>query len=98
NITYNLSLHDALPIYEGISKLNLIELYAYNNKKITNVNHMTDLKKLDASDGCGIDDEGISKLNLIELYATDNDKITKKLEKQSIDRKSTRLNSSHVKT
>ena len=37
---------------------------------------MTNLKILDASGLCGIDDNGISKLNLIELYAAINQKIT----------------------
>ena len=48
---------------KGISKLNLIELNASRNNKITNVNHMSNLKKLNARWDCGIDDEGISKLN-----------------------------------
>ena len=42
---------------EGIKNLNLEKLNAYNNSKITNVNHMTKLKELDARGDCGIDDE-----------------------------------------
>ena len=49
--------------------------------KITNVNHMTNLKILDADGDCGIDNKGISKLNLIELHVAGNEKITKKFEK-----------------
>ena len=45
----------------NISELNLIELYAYHNKKIKNVNHMKrTLKKLDCSGNCGIDQNGIA--------------------------------------
>ena len=51
-------------------------LDATNNKKITNVNYMTNLQILNASWGCGIGDNGIKHLNLIELYASDNLKIT----------------------
>lgn len=60
----------------GIHKLNLEELSANGNPKITNVNHLTNLTKLIASDSCGIGDSGIQKLNLIELYASMNPKIT----------------------
>ena len=45
---------------KGISKLNLTELNASDNNKITNVNHMTNLKILYARRNCGIDNEGIS--------------------------------------
>ncbi|XWV26685.1 hypothetical protein QJ857_gp0373 [Tupanvirus soda lake] len=38
----------------GINGLSLVELYAWDNPKITNVSHMAStLKKLDASDNCG---------------------------------------------
>ena len=50
-----------------IKNLNLIELDASYNKKITNVNHMTKLQKLYANSNCGLNDEGIKDLNLIEL-------------------------------
>src|SRR5205085_1961745 len=63
---------------EGIKNLtNLIELYATNNNKITNINHMSNLQKLDAYGDCGIDDNGIKNLtNLIFLNASVNPKIT----------------------
>src|SRR5690606_30605214 len=54
----------------------LISLNLSNNSQILNVNHMKNLKILDAGEDCGIDDEGISKLNLIELDASYNEEIT----------------------
>ena len=45
---------DILKNYKRATKLN-----ACNIHKITNINHMTKLKELDASHDCGIDDEGI---------------------------------------
>ena len=59
----------------------LISLNLSYNSQITNVNHMKNLKILDAGWYCGINDEGISKLNLIELHVSYNNKITKKFEK-----------------
>ena len=54
---------------DGIAQLSLIELYACDNKKIKNVNHMKNtLKILHCGYNCGIDQDGISQLNLIELY------------------------------
>ena len=38
---------------DGIKGLNLIELYVSNNPKITNVNWMKKIQKLDASGDCG---------------------------------------------
>ena len=35
---------------------------------ITNINHMTIMKELDASLNCGINDDGICDLNLEILY------------------------------
>jgi len=61
---------------KDIKHLNLITLNASNNRYITNVNHFTNLRILDASRYCGIDDVGLSDLNLIELDASDNIKIT----------------------
>ena len=56
-----------------MKNLNLVELNASHNSKITNVNHMTNLKKLDAGGSdCGINDAGIKNLNLVELHAWDN--------------------------
>jgi len=60
----------------GIKNINLEKLYVSYNHKITNVNHMTKLKILDASCGCGIDDDGIEDLNLEYLNAVANPKIT----------------------
>jgi len=57
--------------YKYVKRLN-----ASNNKNITNINHMTKLKELDASGGCGIDDKGISNLNLEKLDICNNHKIT----------------------
>src|SRR5690606_39417173 len=54
----------------------LISLNLSYNSQITNVNHMINLKKLDASYDCGIDNKGISKLNLIKLDVSYNKKIT----------------------
>ena len=55
---------------------NLIELYASDNSKITNVSYMNNLKKLHASgSNCGINDKGLPE-NLIELDASYNPKIT----------------------
>ena len=51
-------------------------LNATYNPKITNVNHLTNLKILWACGTSGIDDYGIKNLNLIELYAYNNPKIT----------------------
>ena len=45
------------------------------NAKITDVNHMTNLQKLNASESCGIDDLGLIDLNLKELNASNNPKI-----------------------
>ena len=60
----------------GISQLNLIELYTFDNKKIKNVNHMKEtLKILDCGGDSGIDQNGISELNLIELHTNNNKKI-----------------------
>ena len=61
----------------GISQLNLMKLYAHNNEKIKNVNHMKNtLKILNCSgSNCAIDQNGISELNLIKLYASENNKI-----------------------
>ena len=49
---------------------------ACDNSKITNVNHMTNLKILDASLDCGIDDNGIMNMNLQSLMTFCNPKIT----------------------
>ena len=57
--------------YKYVQKLN-----ACNNPKITNVNHMTNLKVLNASVNCGIDDKGIKEVDLEILCAYSNSKIT----------------------
>ena len=62
---------------EEIKGLNLIELYASNNLKITNVSFMKNLQILDASYDSGITDEGIKGLSLVKLYSKYNLKITK---------------------
>ena len=65
---------------KGLSELtNIIELYASGNNKVTDINHLKNLKILHANgESCGITDLGISSLhNLIELSAIENIKITK---------------------
>ena len=44
--------------------------------KITNINHLTKLKRLDASDSSGLDDHGVQSVNPIELNISNNSKIT----------------------
>jgi len=61
---------DILMNYIDATKLN-----AKGNRNITDVNHMTKLKVLDASSVCGIDDDGIKNLNLEILIVDSNDKI-----------------------
>ena len=53
-----------------------LRLYACSNPKISNINHMSNLKVLNASRKCGIDCYGVKNLNLEVLYAYDNPKIT----------------------
>ena len=60
----------------SIKNLNLEKLDATHNKKITNVNHMTNLKDLDASGNCGIDNDGIKNINPEKLNIEYNGKIT----------------------
>jgi len=48
---------------KGIKNVNLVYLFVDDNPKITNVNHMKDLKSLHASGYCGIDDYGISGIH-----------------------------------
>jgi hypothetical protein len=68
---YKLSNH-ILKSYPFIIKLN-----AWDNKKITDVNHLKSLQILAANNNCGIDNQGISALtNLISLNVTGNKKIT----------------------
>jgi len=55
----------------------LLILDANRNKKITNVNHMKNLKELYASGECGIGDGGIKDCDLVILEAFCNNKITK---------------------
>ena len=55
---------------------NLTFLNAYHNPLITNVNHLTKLKVLDATMRSGIDDVGLYNLNLKELHVWGNIKIT----------------------
>lgn len=60
----------------SIKNLNLVELIACGNSLITDVNRMTNLRKLYASYNCGIDDDGIKDTNLTELCIMYNRKIT----------------------
>jgi len=52
----------------GIRNLNLEKLYMHYNSKITNLNHTTNLKVLDASGGCGIGDDGIENLKFEKTH------------------------------
>ena len=52
--------------------MRLLILDAEDNKYITNVNLMTNLEVLDASENCGIQDAGIKCINLTELHAENN--------------------------
>jgi hypothetical protein len=108
---YRLEIHDFFNI--PIEYLNLLNneilknylfvryLNANCNPKITNVNHLKKLQKLDAGSNCGIDNYGISGLTeLIELNADANHKITnvnhlKKLQKLDANHKITNVN--HLK-
>ena len=60
----------------GIFGLDLVELDASLNNKVTNVSFMRNLKKLYAYCSCGIDQNGINGLDLVELYVIGNNKIT----------------------
>jgi hypothetical protein len=52
------------------SYLYVTELFVCNNSKITNVNHMKNLRILHAEGHCGINDTGINQLVLLsELHA-----------------------------
>ena len=54
---------------------NVVSLDASDNNKINDVSFMKNLKKLNASDECGIDQNGIKELDLFELNANYNIKI-----------------------
>jgi hypothetical protein len=78
--TVELENHDSLiqpaACGQGIDGLDLRELVVNFNEKITNVSFMKNLKKLDASFNCGIDQNGVDKLDLMELNIAGNKKIT----------------------
>ena len=59
----------------GIKNINLVELIASGNRLITDVNHMTNLQKLYATDESGISDNGIKNINLTEICIKYNNKI-----------------------
>ena len=71
---YNISRHYKDKLNDEILKSYSYVKYldASNNFKITNINHMTNLKKLNASRNCGINNEGIKNLNLIKLDMNNN--------------------------
>jgi len=62
----------------GLSRLtNLTELNMKNNRKITNINHMINLRTLDATGNCKIKNSGLSRLtNLTKLNIDGNKNIT----------------------
>ena len=55
---------------------NLRSMNLGKNRKVTEINHLRKLKKLDASWDSGIDDKGIQGLKLINLKVWGNKKIT----------------------
>jgi len=63
---------------DGISNLKSVkQLYAGDNGKIKNVNHLEKLEELNVSGSCGVNQEGISNLKSIkDLKAQDNNKIS----------------------
>ena len=64
-------------ILRQIKYMNVVELNAWGNPKITNVSFMKNLKKLNTGGGnCGIDQKGIEGLDLVELDVSYNPKIT----------------------
>ncbi len=64
---------------EGISELNLSELYATDNAKISDVWHMTNLKILDAKGTCGITDRDVLKTDKLMIYHDGNCNLCKKI-------------------
>src|SRR5271154_5496072 len=71
DLKYLQNLNDhILKQYIDVTELKII------NTNITNLNHMTKLRKLDISYDCGVGDQGIFVLNLEELDASGNPKIT----------------------
>ena len=59
------------------SYLRVIKLNASHNNKITNVNHLINLRILHVRGNCGIGDDGLNRLtNLTELDAGNNNEIT----------------------
>ena len=58
----------------------VIKLNVNNNRKITNVNHMKNLRILYAGSDCGINNHGIQHLvNLTKLNSYGNNKITRRI-------------------
>ena len=62
---------------ESLIGLDLVELNVSSNPKITKINHLKNLKILDASCDSGINDESLIGLDLVELNICNNPKITK---------------------
>ena len=75
---YNIDLKYLRNLNDHILKqyIDVTELNASNNSKITTLNHMTKLRKLNITGDCGVGDQGILDLNLEELNAENNPKIT----------------------
>jgi hypothetical protein len=57
---------------QGINGLDLIELNVCDNKKIISISFMKNLKVLNASYDCGINQNGIDGLELVELNVDSN--------------------------
>ena len=60
---------------KSIDNLNLVKLNAKDNYRITDVSHMRNLRILDVSGNCGIDQKGIAGLKLTKLRSHRNNKI-----------------------
>ena len=79
------NLYDNAPydkLTDEILKLYPFAIKLRANFKITNIDHLCQLRILDVEGDCGIGDDGISKLtNLTKLNADYNYKITKKIDK-----------------
>ena len=68
-------LRQILRATHGIEGLDLENLNAFDNNKITDASFMKNLKYLNASGDCRIDQKGIKGLDLVNFYVDKNEKI-----------------------
>ena len=55
----------------------LTSLNVWSNEKVSDVNHMVKLRKLNANYYCGIGDSGVENLRALEqVYSRGNDRLT----------------------